>query len=137
MYMYLLNTLFSLLSVESCVCVLFQVVYGGEVTSRPDMMLLTALADHWLHPGGPRKEQGTLNAVLYHKGWLLSASRYLVHTVLRFIISYITRQMSTNFLRLSNSSILKISSSTSYANREYKSGRVRNNTCRLLIISAY
>ena len=61
-------------------CALSQVVYGGVVTGVPDMMLLTALADYWLHPGGPRKEQGILNE--YSAVTLLNASRYLVHIYL-------------------------------------------------------
>ena len=49
---YELPTLFSNEELEG----LFQAL---APSIKRDMMLLNAMADHWLHPGGPKKETGS------------------------------------------------------------------------------
>ena len=35
-----------------------QVFYGSAVTDSTDAFVFGALTEHWVHPGGPRREQG-------------------------------------------------------------------------------
>ena len=35
-----------------------QVFYGSAVTNPTDFFLLGVLTEHWLHPGGPKRESG-------------------------------------------------------------------------------
>ena len=35
-----------------------QVFYGSIITNSTDLATLAALADHWIHPAGPKRESG-------------------------------------------------------------------------------
>ena len=39
-------------------CYLLQVFYGSLVTDPTDAFVFAALTEHWVHPGGPKREVG-------------------------------------------------------------------------------